>query len=189
MLQSGRKSLVMVKDATKKGFDVCLSMSMYPPDKEPQNDIDCNVCGAPANMEHHPNCPVPAGEEIFIMDADIVNIMTNALAQSSMDYMKKLKGKQDELLATERFEQMQKDFLEIGALAQALYDVGKIGSAKDAIHFIRNTNEYEPYYLLWLELNRPQLGDETWEMFHKEVWNRIIKRKDADGQQTEDTGN
>jgi len=84
---------------------------------------------------------------------------------------------------------MQKDFLEIGALAQALYDVGKIGSAKDAIHFIRNTNEYEPYYLLWLELNRPQLGDETWEMFHKEVWNRIIKRKDADGQQTEDTGN
>ena len=90
---------------------------------------------------------------------------------------------------TERFEQIQKDFLEIGNLAQALYDVGKLRRAKDVLHFIQNTSQYEPYYLLWLELNRPQLGDETWTMFHTEVWNRVIKGKDKDGQQTEDTGN
>ena len=159
---------------------------MYPPDKE--NDLECNVCGSPPNAEHHPNCPVPAGEEIFLMDADIVNIMTNALAQSSMDYMKKLKKEHYQDLATSRFEQMQKDFLEIGVFAQALFDAGMFLKADDVIFFINNASKFEPYYLIWLELNRPQEGDETWDMFKIEIWNRIMKGSN-NGQQTKDTGN
>ena len=76
--------------------------------------------------------------------------------------------------------------------SQALFDVGKLLEAKDVVHFIKNTSMYEPYYLLWIELNRPQkVGPrkETWDMFHKAVWNIVNKRKDSDGQQTEDTGN
>ena len=167
-------------------------MSMYPPDKENEQGLECNVCGAPEQMSHHPNCPVATGEEIFIMDADIINIMTNAITKSAMEYMKKIKEDKDNLLATSRFETMQQDYLEIGNFAQAMYDVGKLTKAKDVVHFIKNTSLYEPYYLLWIELNRPQkTGDrkETWDMFHTEVWNRVMKRKDADGQQTEDTGN
>ena len=64
---------------------------MYPPDKENEQGLECNVCGAPEEMAHHPNCPVATGEEIFIMDADIINIMTNAITKSAMEYMKKLK--------------------------------------------------------------------------------------------------
>lgn len=165
-------------------------MSMYPPDKE--NEVECNVCGSPDQMEHHPNCPVVAGEEIFIMDADIVNIMTTAITKSAMEYMKKIKDEKGKQLATSRFETMQQDYLEIGNFAQALFDVGKLTEATDVVHFIKNTSMYEPYYLLWIELNRPQkVGPrkETWDMFHKAVWNIINKRKDSDGQQTEDTGN
>lgn len=183
---------MMAKDETNKNFDVCLSMSMYPPDNEPQNDIDCNVCGAPSNMDHHPNCPVPTGEEIFIMDADIINIMTNSITKSAMEYMKKLKDNKDEFLATTRFETMQKDYIEIGNFAQALFDAGKLKSAKDVLHFIKNTSMYESYYLLWIELNRPQKTGprkETWNLFETEVWNRVVKRKDEDGKQAEDTGN
>lgn len=190
MLQSGHNNLMMDKDETNKDFDVCLSMSMYPPDNE--QELECNVCGAPANMEHHPNCPVATGEEIFIMDADIINIMTNSITKSAMEYMKKLKENKDNQLATTRFETMQKDYLEIGNFAQALFDAEKLKTAEDVVHFIKNTSMYEPYYLLWIELNRPQkTGNrkETWDMFFTEVWNRVVKRKDSDGQQTEDTGN
>lgn len=167
-------------------------MSMYPPDKENEQFVECNVCGAPEEMQHHPNCPVAAGEEIFIMDADIVNIMTNAITKSAMEYMKKIKTDKDKLLATSRFEQMQEDYLEIGRFGQALFDTGKLSEAKDVLHFIQNTSMYEPFYLLWIELNRPQkvgARKETWDMFHNAVWNLKSKRKEADGQQTEDTGN
>jgi hypothetical protein len=185
MLQSGHNNLMMAKDESNSQFDVCLSMSMYPPDKE--QDTECNVCGAPIDMEHHPNCPVPAGEEIFLMDADIVNIMTNALAKSSMDYMKKKKEKHFEELATTRFENLQKDYIEMGSFAQALFDAGMLLKAEDVVFFIQNTSKFEPYYLLWMELNRPQEGDETWQMFYTEIWNRIMKG--SNGKQTKDTGN
>jgi len=158
---------------------------MYPPDKE--QETECNVCGAPAEGEHHPNCPVLTGEEIFIMDADIINIMTNSIAKASAEYMKQQKEKSIADNASQRFSQMQKDYFEIGDFAQALYDVGFLPKADDVLFFIKHTHKYEPYYMLWLELNRPQKGDETWNMFEIEVWNRIMKRKD-DGKQTKDTG-
>ena len=166
-------------------------MSMYPPDKE-NEQVECNVCGAPDDMEHHPNCPLLSGEEIFVMDADIVNIMTNAISKSAMEYMKKLKSQKENILATSRFEKMQEDYLEIGNFAQAMFDAGMLLEAKDVVLFIKNTSLYEPYYLMWVEFNRPQkVGNrkETWDMFHNAIWNITPKRKDADGQQTEDTGN
>ena len=174
-----------VKDAVKTKVDVCLSMSMYPP----ENETECNVCGAPPAGEHHPNCPVASGEPFYIMDGDILNILTNSIAVASEQYMKQKKAKVDEGIATTRFKQMQEDYLEMGSFAQAMFDVGMLLKAEDVVFFIQNTNKFEPYYLLWMELNRPQEGDETWTMFEKEVWNRIMKGVDEGGQQTEDTGN
>tara|TARA_Y100001963_G_scaffold116996_1_gene162691 strand:+ start:121 stop:612 length:492 start_codon:yes stop_codon:yes gene_type:complete len=159
--------------------------------EEPQknHDVDCNVCGAPTGSIHHPSCPVPTGEDIFLVDGDLLNILTNAMGKASMDYMKTKKEAEDTRIATTRFNQMQQDYLDMGRFCRALFNVGLLIQAEDVVFFIENTDAFEPYYLIWMELNRPKEGDETWSMFKKEVWNRIVERKDNRGKQAKDTGN
>ena len=57
-------------------------------------------------------------------------------------------------------------------------------SAKDVVHFLRNPNDYQQFYMLWLELSRPiDKDDETFSLFK----NAVMERKQV-GEQTENTG-
>ena len=67
--------------------------------------------------------------------------------------------------------------------ALAMCNVSKFKTANDVVNFLRNPNDFQQYYMLWLELSRPvEEKDETFSLFKREVW----ERKKV-GKQTEDT--
>ena len=71
--------------------------------------------------------------------------------------------------------------------AQAMTNVAEFKTAEDVVHFLRNPNDYQQYYMIWLELSRPMdMTHETFGLFAKSVAER--EKKEDSGKQTEDTG-
>ena len=154
----------------------------------------CRICGTKEHTIHHPACPIGKAidegidgdydDELFVIDITILNFITNAVAIAGQEFARYKEEQVDEKIGVERWQQYQKDYNEMGDFAQALTNVGFFLHAEDVVFFLKNPQQYQQYYMLWLELERPQtVADEGFALFHKEVW----ERKQV-GKQTENTG-
>ena len=152
----------------------------------------CRICGTEEDALHHPACPVGKAidsgydeQELFVLDENILNFITNAVAIAGQEYARFKQEETTEKIGLEKWEQYQKDYNEISDFADALVGAGFLLSADDVIYFLKNSMKYQQYYMLWLELNRPiKETDEAWSLFVTELW----ERKQV-GKQTKDTGN
>ena len=147
-------------------------MSMYPSEPnefEEEKSQVCPICNAPQNMECHPACPQLEMEEI---EMDFGVFITNALMSATDDYFEALAKKHQESILTERTKQFKSDWIEVGDFAKALLDAEILTTAKQVVRFITHTYEYTPQYLVWLELNKPKVEDEFFELFKMEALNR-----------------
>lgn len=161
------------------------------------NNLVCRVCGSKLNTLHHPSCPVGQAQddnememdmvgqdELYVIDNQILNFIANSVAIAGQEYARYKNEQVTEQIGLERWEQYRKDYIEMGDFAQAMSNVGFMLLADDVVYFLKNPNQYQQYYMIWLELNRPKSeSDETFNLFKKEVW----ERKQV-GEQTENTG-
>ena len=164
-----------------------------------ENNLVCRVCGSKINTLHHPSCPVgqaqevpdmeydDSSEEMFVIDNQILNFISNAVAIAGQEYARYKEEQVDIKIGTERWEQYRKDYFEMSDFAQAMTNVAEFKTAEDVVHFLRNPNDYQQYYMIWLELSRPMdVTHETFGLFAKSVAER--EKKEDSGKQTEDTG-
>lgn len=150
-------------------------MSMYPsdPNSWDENKLDvCPICNAPKNMECHPACPQPQIEMSDDIEMDFGVFITNALMGATEEYFDNLAKKEQEHILTERTKQFKSDWIEVGDFARALVDAGLLTKAEEVVRFITHTYEYTAQYLVWLELDKPKIDDEYFELFKMEAFNR-----------------
>ena len=150
-------------------------MSMYPSDPNNWEDNEkkldsCPICSAPANMECHPACPQVEMDDSMEMDFGV--FISNALMGATEEYFNQLAKQQQESILTERTKQFKADWIEVGEFAQACLDAGLLTTPKEVVRFITHTYEYTAQYLVWLELNKPKVDDEYFELFVMEAFNR-----------------
>ena len=158
----------------------------------------CRICGSKLNSLHHPSCPIGQAQtpdedmdmdmvgqdELYVVDNQILNFISNAVAIAGQEYARYKNEQVEERVGTERWEQYKKDYIEMSDFAQAMVNVGFMIKAEDVVFFLKNPNQYQQYYMIWLELSRPiSKKDETFKLFKKEVWERTQV-----GKQTQDTG-
>ena len=166
-----------------------------------ENNLVCRVCGSKLNTLHHPSCPVGQAQEdnqmhdememdmigqdeLYVIDNQILNFISNAVAIAGQEYARYKEEQVDIKIGTERWEQYRKDYLEMSDFAQAMVNIAEFKTADDVVHFLRNPNDYQQFYMLWLELSRPiDKDDETFSLFK----NAVMERKQV-GEQTENTG-
>ena len=166
-----------------------------------ENNLVCRVCGSKLNTLHHPSCPVGQAQEdnemhdememdmigqdeLYVIDNQILNFISNAVAIAGQEYARYKNEQVQEKIGVERWEQYRKAYLEMSDFAQAMTKIGYMKSAKDVVYFLKNPNEYQQPYMMWLELDRPtNKKDETFSLFKKSV----LERKKV-GEQTENTG-
>ena len=163
-------------------------------------NLVCRVCGSEVHTLHHPNCPVGQAqqnlpqdemdmdmvgqEELYVIDNQILNFLANSVAIAGQEYARYKAEEVDKKIGTERWEEYRKDYFEMSDFAQAMVNIESMKSAKDVVHFLRNPNDYQQFYMLWLELSRPiDKDDETFSLFK----NAVMERKQV-GEQTETTG-
>jgi hypothetical protein len=148
-------------------------MSMYPsdPNSWDENKLEnCPICSAPKNMECHPACPQNDMDEETEMDFGV--FISNALMGATEEYFNQLARHHQETILTERTKQFKSDWIEVGEFAKALLDAGIFTEAKEVVRFITHTYEYTAQYLVWLELDKPKVEDEYFELFKMEAFNR-----------------
>ena len=148
---------------------------MYPSDPnswdDNENKLDvCPICNAPKNMECHPACPQVEMDDDMEMDFGV--FISNALMGATEEYFNQLAKQQQETILTERTKQFKSDWIEVGEFAEALLDAGLLTKPTDVVRFITHTYEYTAQYLVWLELNKPKVDDEYFELFKMEAFNR-----------------
>ena len=165
-----------------------------------ENNLVCRVCGSKLHSLHHPSCPIGQAQEtpememdnldndeLFVIDNQILNFISNAVAIAGQEYARYKEEQVDIKVGTERWEQYRKDYFEMSDFAQAMVNVAEFKTANDVVHFLRHPNDYQQFYMLWLELSRPMnVTDETFGLFAKAVSER--EKKDTSGEQTENTG-
>jgi hypothetical protein len=162
-------------------------------------NLVCRICGSKANSLHHPSCPIGQAQdnmpeeeldmdmigqdELYVIDNQILNFIANSVAIAGQEYARYKAEEVDRRIGTERWEEYRKDYFEMSDFALAMCNVSKFKTANDVVNFLRNPNDFQQYYMLWLELSRPvEEKDETFSLFKREVW----ERKKV-GKQTEDT--
>tara|TARA_B100000029_G_scaffold359015_1_gene351861 strand:+ start:6248 stop:6751 length:504 start_codon:yes stop_codon:yes gene_type:complete len=165
-----------------------------------ENNLVCRICGSKLSTLHHPACPIGQAQEnkelqdlepdivgqdeLFVVDNQILNFITNAVAIAGQEYARYKEEQVDEKIGVERWEQYRKDYFEMSDFAQAMVNIGFMLSADDVVYFLKNPQKYQQYYMIWLELSRPvNVTDETFGLFNREVW----ERKQV-GKQTKNTG-
>jgi len=146
------------------------------------DEEDCNVCGAPIDMECHPNCP--NGK----MRNDMPNFfeyLNDIIVKSADEFFTRQQKQVEKKILTERMEDFMQDWKEMATFCEALVEAEHFTEVKDVIDFLQNPAKFSRQYLLWLELERPMKKDKAeFNLFKLELINRR-----SSGKQAKETGN
>ena len=125
-------------------------------------NLVCRVCGSELNSLHHPSCPIGQAQELpqdemdmdlvgqdelYVIDNQILNFIANSVAIAGQEYARYKAEEVDRKIGTERWEEYRKDYFEMSDFAQAMVNIGKMKSASDVVHFLRNPNNYQEFYM------------------------------------------
>lgn len=133
-------------------------------------DDSCDLCGAPDDMDCHPNCP---NAKLRNDMPDFFEYLNDIIVKSADEFFTRQHARVEKKIVTERMGDFIKDWKEVATFLEAMKDAGYFRKIDDVLHFLRKPDSYSPAYLLWLELNKPKKEDKAeFNIFRLELLNR-----------------